>query len=166
MVDNPKTFIIIVITVVVILVAIIAGFRLSSDEESDLGDEATTTAETTVSDSSTEKSARTETKTQVPAKTPTGPIAYDVLITYTNQGFVPNSVEVKAGTSVRFINKSDGAMRIWSVENASVPNYYADLKQSGSVGNGGVFDFTFPRAGTWLYQNLNNTSKVGVVIVK
>ena len=51
------------------------------------------------------------------------------------------------------------------VEIAGMPNY-SDFKQSRSVGNGGTFDFNFSKKGAWLYENLNDKTKTGVVVVE
>jgi plastocyanin len=82
----------------------------------------------------------------------------------TKSGFSPATVTVTVGQTVRFVNGTDGTMRIYSVTNLGSP-IYPGFDQGKSVGRGGVYDFLFNKSGTWGYYNLNGNSAVtGTVI--
>ncbi|TSC54902.1 MAG: hypothetical protein LiPW30_368 [Parcubacteria group bacterium LiPW_30] len=86
------------------------------------------------------------------------------LVSYTDKGFVPKTLEISAGKSVRFVNNASKAMRIFADDKTS--SLYNEMNQSKTVGRGGIYDFTFVSAGTWAYHNENNTADKGVVVVK
>lgn len=116
----------------------------------------------TVNKTGTTKSAvtsTTKTTTTLPAMTKEG----YYLISYTDKGFVPKTLEIKAGKSVRFVNNASKAMRIFADDKTS--SLYNEMNQSKTVGRGGIYDFTFVSAGTWAYHNENNVADKGVVIV-
>lgn len=85
-------------------------------------------------------------------------------VSYTNSGFMPNTITVTAGNSISFVNNSDMALRI-----VSEPEYgetaYKGLHQSKSEPKGSVFTFTFTQVGTWSYTNLNNKNHIGFITV-
>jgi plastocyanin len=85
------------------------------------------------------------------------------LIYYTDKGFYPASITVKVGKSVRFINTSNKAMRIFP----TLPDdrIYGQLHQGKTVGKNGTFDYAFSQKGVWGYYNENNKSDHGVIIV-
>ncbi len=96
--------------------------------------------------------------------TPTAPVPkpavvqpkgnYAALVTMTKTGFSPASVTVTQGQTVRFVNGTDGSMRIYSNVNLGSP-IYAGFDQQKSGGRGSAFDFLFNKPGTWGYHNLN-----------
>lgn len=85
------------------------------------------------------------------------------IVQYFNSGFSPRSLEIKKGKSVRFINNSDKAMRIFADDQTS--QTYRTLNQSKTIGKGASYDFTFVDEGNWSYHNENNLSDKGVVVV-
>lgn len=87
------------------------------------------------------------------------------MIAYTENGFVPESIEVNAGDTVVFENKTDNAM--W-VASAIHPTHelYAEFDQKASVLKGGVYEFVFTKVGTWKYHNHANAGRKGTIIVK
>lgn len=167
MVDNPKKFLLFVAIAILILVGLVAFFRLVPfkiiPKEQPQTNEQATTSETTSGNTATKNKAATQTNT-ASNRTPS-PSVYDVVVNYTDSGFVPKTIEVKAGISVRFINKSSQAMYVITSSGLNGP-IYPDFGQSASVGKGGYFDFTFTKKGTWPYENLNDKTKTGIVIVK
>lgn len=98
----------------------------------------------------------------LPAPTMTKSGAY--IVSYTDKGFVPAILEVKAGKSVHFVNNSSRAMSLTSVDQNS--QVYREFNQAGSVGRGGSYDFTFLAKGTWWYVNRNSQTELGTIIVK
>ncbi|MEK7613804.1 MAG: hypothetical protein AAB439_02975 [Patescibacteria group bacterium] len=89
------------------------------------------------------------------------------LIYLTTLGFSPNEVTITAGEEVRFVNKTDGVMRVGTKANAST-SYYSSFAQPNAVGKGGTFQIGLIREGLWTYENLNAPSSgvTGVVYIK
>ena len=88
------------------------------------------------------------------------------LIYYTSKGFVPMSLDIPVGKSVRFINNSGGkSMRIGSTDTTNNPVYNA-LNQSKTVGAGGTYEYTFVDKGIFTYSNKNNPADQGSITVR
>lgn len=85
-------------------------------------------------------------------------------VTYADSGFTPNSVTVKKGTTVTFVNESTGNM--W-VASAVHPTHQLlpGFDQLKSVANGGTYEYTFDKVGTWKYHNHVSAGDTGTVIV-
>lgn len=156
MIDNPRKFVIIVSSVVMVLVIIITFFQVF-DLGSLSGNQNSTTTEKIVNE--TPKPRTSETRET------SSPLTYETLVIYTDNGFSPGIIEVPAGTSVRFVNQSNGTMWVSYVPNQNSPQY-TEFNQTKSLGKGGIFDFHFNKKGVWLYYNLNDKTKTGVVVVK
>ncbi|MDO8590744.1 MAG: hypothetical protein Q7R65_02060 [bacterium] len=91
---------------------------------------------------------------------------YVTTVNYTNAGFVPPIVYIKAGEAVRFVNKDEGAMRIASNSYQDTA-IYAGLGQEKSVGTNGKYEFIFTKPGVWGYNNLEkNLKDFGIVYVR
>lgn len=86
-------------------------------------------------------------------------------VTYTNDGFSPAELTVKAGTTVTFTNQSDAKM--W-VASANHPSHllYPEFDEKMSVAKGGSYSFTFTKVGTHPYHNHILLGKYGKVIVE
>lgn len=153
-----------------------------SDTATTTGDEATVPEETPSDEnaappSATGSAAPTETKsTPAPAPVVTtipqsdaSDISLDqsmVIVTYTDSGFIPPVVEVRAGNSVTFINSSGKPMWITSeVLPGSETEFYPGFGQGKSVPKGGTYTFNFTQVGTWGYKNLNFEKHVGTISV-
>lgn len=122
---------------------------------------AMTTAPTTTSVKVPSKATAPKTTTpSAPAMTKDG--AY--IVSYTERGFVPATLEIKKGKSVHFVNNSNKAMSLTTTDPNS--QVFIELNQERSVGRGGSYDFTFLSLGSWGYMNRNNTVDKGVVMVK
>lgn len=162
MVDNPKTFIAIICFVIIAIVILIGGFRFLQTYQA-------THTNTVVNTASSTPATGTISKTTQPSSVknigPNSPATYDAVITYTDEGFSPFTLKIKAGSSVRFLNKSHNTMRVASPEQNSAFNFPA-FSQSTSVGYNGHFDLNFNQKGVWLYENLNNKTKTGTVVVE
>lgn len=85
-------------------------------------------------------------------------------VSYGPSGFSPNTVTVKKGTTVRFVNEGDADM--W-VASAVHPTHQVlpGFDQLKSVGKGGVYDYTFTKVGTWKYHNHVAPQDAGSVVV-
>lgn len=138
--------------VVIILLLIVAGtiyiFKSNSDEQ-------LTPAETSGT-------------AEIPAPTQSSeasPAAADTIVNYANSGFSPNTLNVKVGTAVTFVNNS--TQQMW-VASAYHPTHQVlpSLNQLKWVGTGGTYQYTFDKAGEWPYHNHLNPKDFGKVIVK
>lgn len=85
-------------------------------------------------------------------------------VVYGTGGFVPKTVTVKKGTSVRWVNQSNGSM--W-VASGIHPTHQLlpGFDQLKSVGTGGTYDYTFVKVGTWQYHNHLVPTDLGYVVV-
>lgn len=93
--------------------------------------------------------------------------AQPVLVTYSDDGFVPAVIKIARGTSIRFINTSRNALRIAPlVDPAFNTEGYKGFAASKSVSRGESFEISVTLPGVWGYKNLNNPGLVGVVVVE
>lgn len=92
----------------------------------------------------------------------------EVLVVYTNEGFVPKTLKVARGTSLRFFNaSSQSALRIAPrITATSGSGGNAELLSSKSVKLGEAFQVSVTKPGTWEYENLNKPSITGTVVVE
>lgn len=87
-----------------------------------------------------------------------------LVISYTNQGFSPETITVKMGEEVTFVNESTKKMWIASDPHplhTGLPTF----DQLKSVGQGESYTYTFDKVGTWKYHNHVTPSVGGTVIV-
>lgn len=86
-------------------------------------------------------------------------------VTYTNDGFNPAELKVKAGTEVTFVNQSD--IKMW-IASAPHPTHtlYPEFDERASVSKGGAYSFTFNKVGTHSYHNHMQLGKYGKIIVE
>jgi len=85
------------------------------------------------------------------------------LVYYFNEGFSPNVLQIRQGSSVRFVNKSNHAMRVFTSNTDE--HKFNQLNQAYSVGKGGTYDFTFIDKGVWTYFNYDNKSHNASILV-
>ena len=156
---------IIAFIVVVIVLIIVSIFWKGKEPLENIEPE----TEQGISDAVINDSTTGTTKTTAPAsKTTTAPAKQTItkegvyIVSYESDGFNPKSTVVTAGTSVRFVNNSDKAMRVRAKE---VGHPYTGLTQSSSIGKGGVYSFTFTTKGLWEFYNSNNPNDTGSVVV-
>lgn len=96
-------------------------------------------------------------------------IAHDMAtmptVIYTNEGFSPAELTVKAGTMVNFINQSDSPM--W-VASAMHPTHllYPEFDEKASVAKGESYSFTFEKVGAHKYHNHMNAAHRGTITVE
>jgi plastocyanin len=102
----------------------------------------------------------------IPDPVPEGPVrvfengVYVTVIVLTDLGFSPHEVTVTSGEEVRFVNKTQGAMRIGTNSSLS-SQFYSGVAQPNVVGTGGSYQVGVIRDGIWAYENLTNPRALG-----
>lgn len=103
---------------------------------------------------------------QIPTSTESATTpAEQMTVTYSDSGFSPASLTVKAGDTVTFKNESLKDMRVASAPHPTHTNYPEFDAKVGSP-KGEEYMFTFIKAGTWKYHNHLNPSSIGTIIVE
>ncbi len=97
------------------------------------------------------------------------------VVTYTDDGFSPETVTITQGDTVRFVNESGGRMWVGSDIHPTHSLYSekttndclgSAFDQCGVNNNGESWEFTFTQAGEWGYHNHVRASKRGTVVVE
>lgn len=85
----------------------------------------------------------------------------------TARGFVPEEVTIQAGEEVRFINVTEGAMRVGARSDLSSP-FYTTVVQPDVVSYQGVYQVGLSRVGLWSYENLTSSGNraQGVIFIR
>jgi plastocyanin len=101
------------------------------------------------------------------------PLALPATILYTDSGFLPNTLHVKVGTTVTFINNS--AQKLWPASGVH-PSHAAYPTTGGCIGStfdacrglltGESWNFKFDIPGSWSYHNHLAPEYQGTVIVE
>jgi len=73
------------------------------------------------------------------------------VVRYTDQGFVPSSIQIAKGKSIRFVNQSSKGMRIFFEEQNE--NGKKEFNQPETVANGSTYTMSFVNGGLWIYYN-------------
>ncbi len=101
--------------------------------------------------------------------------SFDVMIRYTDKGFEPESVTIKKGERIRFLN--DSKESVWPAS-ALHPTHtlYPEKNESDCLGSsfdscavlnpGQFFDYTFNYAGEWRYHDHLHGYQTGLIIVQ
>jgi len=89
----------------------------------------------------------------------------DVEVEYTDSGFTPKTITIKAGQSVRFLNTSNKLMWVSSDPHPTHTDY-PGFDQLTAVAKGKDYLFVFTQAGTWGYHNHLGASHAGTVVVQ
>jgi plastocyanin len=79
------------------------------------------------------------------------------LVTITNAGYQPATLQVKVGDTVTWSN-NDSATH-------TVTSDTAGLFDSGPIAQGATFKFTFSQAGTFMYHSTSDTGWAGMITV-
>lgn len=84
--------------------------------------------------------------------------------TLTSAGFSPQSLTVKAGSTITWINKSGADATVNSSPHPSHTDY--PPLNLGIFPDGGMLSLTFDKAGTYKYHNHLNPSQIGTIVVQ
>lgn len=88
-----------------------------------------------------------------------------VQVSLTDNGFIPQTLTVFAGTTVEFVNNSSGLMMVASNMHPThqlLPGFF----QATSSGSGDKYSYSFEKVGTWTYHNDENLLQTGTVVVE
>ena len=95
----------------------------------------------------------------------TGQLNTSAEINYTDAGFSPATLTVKSGTTVKFINKTDGIMGVSSNPHPTHTDY-PEFDQTKTEFKGkNEYSFTFIKVGVWGFHNHAKASDGGTVTV-
>lgn len=86
-------------------------------------------------------------------------------VMYTEDGYTPKSVTIKAGESVKFSNQIEMETQVGFGEHLS-HDEYPDMKTHPTLKMGESDVMTFPKAGTYSYHNHHKEEDKGTVIVQ
>ena len=75
----------------------------------------------------------------------------------TQQGYQPNSLQVKVGTPVIWMNTDSAAHTVTSDP--------AGMFDSGPISPKGEFTFTFSQPGTFMYHSTGDANVTGTIVV-
>lgn len=102
-----------------------------------------------------------------------------VVVTYTNDGFSPRTVNMKAGEAVTFLNESSRPFWPASAFHPTHKIYPgSDIGKCGTgeadaifdackgINSGGSWRFKFDTAGTWKYHDHLNIGRTGTIVVE
>ncbi len=93
-----------------------------------------------------------------------GAIIAKVTVNYTDSGYTPNTITLKKGVTVRFVNQSTSTMWVASDVHPT-HQLLPGFDELASVTNGGAYEYTFVKVGTWTYHNHMNPTDKGTVVV-
>ncbi len=88
----------------------------------------------------------------------------DVVVIYTDDGFVPSDIAVSEGDTVEFVNKSSRSMWVASDVHPA-HTILPTFDQFKAIGFGEKYQYTFDKVGEWRYHDHVNASETGVIIV-
>jgi len=88
-----------------------------------------------------------------------------VAVTYSDSGFSPAAITVKAGNTVIFKNQSSRNMWVAS-DPHPIHTDYPEFDAKKGIAMGESYSFTFTKTGTWKYHNHLKSSDTGTVIVE
>lgn len=86
-------------------------------------------------------------------------------ITYTANGFSPAVLNIAAGDTVVFANKSGESFRPASNPHP-MHSDYSEFDARAKIDNEKTYEFTFTKPGAWGYHDHLNSKMMGVVVVK
>lgn len=87
------------------------------------------------------------------------------VVNYTDKGFNPASLEIKAGETVQFVNNSSGGMWVASGPHPA-HTAYPEFDPKRNIPSGEIYEFTFTKIGEWKYHNHTKAGVYGTIIVK
>lgn len=123
----------------------------------------------------------TTTPTTVLNDTTAAPDNEIVIVTYTDQGFVPKVITIAVGDTVRFVNNSGGEMWVAADEHPTHTSYdgtttrehcaegvptNGSFDQCTKSGAGTSWSYTFSKNGSFEYHNHLRAADGGTIIVE
>lgn len=93
-----------------------------------------------------------------------GGVVARTVVTYTDTGFAPKTITVKAGTPVSFVNDSNNLMWVASDPHPT-HTLLPGFDELRGVDRDSIFEYVFTNVGTWTYHNHLNPSAKGTVVV-
>lgn len=142
----------ILISVVVLLIVIGGGYWLLRGQ-----------MENTQQSTPTNNSSQTQGSQRVNPTTESN--KNNVIIEYSAQGFSPNSITVKSGTTVKWINKGSDPM--WVASNPHpIHTNLSGFDALKGISARGSYSYTFTKVGKWGYHNHLVPGKIAEVIVE
>jgi plastocyanin len=81
------------------------------------------------------------------------------VVTYTEAGFSPSTITIKAGDTITFKNESNAVMWVKS-------DTQGGFDAGSGVAKGGLFTFKFTQAGTWTFANNSHMQHTGTIVVE
>lgn len=120
-----------------------------------------------MSNKSAAPKASDQTETTTTTETPTNNTTSETdgtVISYTDSGFSPDSLTIKAGTSVTVKNNSTMQLEFASGDH---PTHTKEPElNTKTIGPGESTSFTPTKTGTWSFHNHFNSSDTGTLIVE
>ncbi len=95
----------------------------------------------------------------------TGEVSSVSVVEIRDNGFVPATIKVKLGSTVRWLNKTAGPHQVASnpyPERTDLPGLYS----GGPIGPGQDYEYVFDQAGTWGYNDPARPTVGGTVVVE
>lgn len=89
------------------------------------------------------------------------------IITYSDNGFVPASLTIAAGTTVTWDNQSSEKLWVKATGSSDTdcPASSTALNECAAVAKGGTYSHTFTTLGTFTYANREKSSDTGTITV-
>lgn len=146
-----------IIIVIIVIVVLGGGFYLMKKQPAPQQQSSTATQ-------TTQPSANQSMKAQPTSASGSGTTKAANAVSYTAEGFQPNTITIKAGQSVTWTNNSSDDVWIASNPHPTHTDYpgFDELK---GMSNGEGYSFTFTKVGKWGYHNHLNPSQQGTVVV-
>ena|SRR5579871_2066176 len=150
----------IIIVVIVVIVILAGGFILLK------GNSTTQNSVNATNQPTKEVTQAMQPTTQTTeAMQPTGMEKTSVnAVSYTENGFQPQTITIKKGESVTWTNKDSD--ELWVASNPHPTHTdYPGFDELASITTGKTYTFTFTKIGQWGYHNHLNPSQKGTVVV-
>lgn len=87
------------------------------------------------------------------------------VVSYTDNGFVPTSLEISRDETVRFINNSNSQMWVAS-DPHPVHNALPGFDENRAAGKGETYEYKFTKTGEWGFHNHVSPTKKGQITVR
>ena len=143
--------------VIVVVVAILGlGAFLIINNDDDIN--------TTINEETT--TTTTETSPTEPGRTTSDQREADLIISYTDDGFVPaNAGPIRVGDTVLFTN--DSSRELWVASDVH-PTHEEnpEFDQNSAIVPGESWEYTFSKTGEWSYHNHEHESDTGIITVE